>query len=662
MLVWNAILKNERAIIDRCVNSLLPHVDGAVVVDTGSTDGTPERVMQLFAAADKPVEFHYALFENFSQARNEALRRARESKLPFDYLLLSDADMELVVTDPDWTKQLNGGLSYDLQQIAGSVRYVNRRVLSRRATGNYLCPTHEYLDVESAGILAGAEFNDHADGSNRSEKFQRDIDLLEKALETETNPGLIQRYHFYLGQSFFDAGNWTKAAEHYKIRTTLGGFDEEVWNAQLHLAHALGNQGDDAGFIREMLKAYQMRPSRAETLYDLAKYFRERGENETSLLFSEAGMQVKKPNDVLFVNGYVYDTGLREEFSICAWYDVARRARGAKVCNELALKGSEQARFNQYWYLQPLVNQVPSFMAHRIGFEPPEGYVAMNPSVINRNGQPVVLVRTVNYTITPEGTYAIRGAEGHYNRDNPINSRNWLLHLDGELTVRESHELALPPNWPDPKFDLVRGFEDSRLFEWNDQLYAISTVRELTPEGWCEAILAPITERGYGEDWKKILPEPRQHQKNWMPWVRNGALRFVHRLETLIDTTGRIISQRDDYSGNVGHISGGSQVIQIDERIWIALVHEARSIPGRPHNRYYQHRFVSFLSPNGGVDCGVDWISPPFCFHDRQIEFAAGLALFGDKLMVSYGVRDQEGVLATMDKDEVIAFIYEDSP
>ena len=44
-LVWNAIVKNEAAIIERCVNSLLPHIDGAVVVDTGSTDGTPDLLM-----------------------------------------------------------------------------------------------------------------------------------------------------------------------------------------------------------------------------------------------------------------------------------------------------------------------------------------------------------------------------------------------------------------------------------------------------------------------------------------------------------------------------------------------------------------------------------------------------------------------------------------
>ena len=116
-----------------------------------------------------------------------------------------------------------------------------------------------------------------------------------------------------------------------------------------------------------MLRAYHMRPQRAEVLYELAKDFRERGENESSLLFSEAGMQLRHPaTDLLFVNDYVYKSGLREEFSICAYYVANRRKRGAVECNRLALAGSEQAKSNLLWYLNPLVADVPSFEARPI--------------------------------------------------------------------------------------------------------------------------------------------------------------------------------------------------------------------------------------------------------------------------------------------------------
>src|SRR5262249_3552641 len=154
-----------------------------------------------------------------------------------------DADMELVVERSNW---LNGATdqAYDMRQTAGNVSYWNRRVVSRQARGEYIGVTHEFLDVGSAGCIDGAYFLDHASGSNRPHKLERDIALLQAALRTETSPGLLQRYNFYLGQSFFDLGRWQQAAEYYKRRVALGGWDEECWNAQLHFAHCLDNMGD----------------------------------------------------------------------------------------------------------------------------------------------------------------------------------------------------------------------------------------------------------------------------------------------------------------------------------------------------------------------------------------------------------------------------------
>jgi glycosyltransferase involved in cell wall biosynthesis len=650
-LAWNAIVRNEAAVVERCVRSLLPHIDCAIVVDTGSSDDTVRILEDMFRAAGKPLELHGAHFENFEQARNEALKVARESALEWDYLLLADADMELKVKQTPW---LNGekGLSYDIRQRAGSLGYYNRRLVSRAAQGWYVGVTHEYLDVESAGHIDRAEFIDHADGANRPDKFQRDIALLEAALETETREGLIQRYHFYLAGSYYDAGDIAKAAHHYKIRVERGGFDQEVWYAQFRYAQCLERRGDEPGFVREMLRAHQLRPSRGESMYALARYFRDRGDNEISLLFSTPGMHLSYPDDSLFVDEWVHMVGLKEEFAICAWYNEYWRSYGSAVCDELSLRGSSQARGNQYWYLKPLVDHVPSFHATKIELPLPNGWVATNPSIINYEGRPTAIVRTVNYTITPQGTYSVLGSDGSFSRSHPIRTRNYLVCFSGALAIEEAHELAPPPVWPEPEFDLVLGFEDSRLFEWAGSLWALSTVRELTPEGWCEQVLAPVSTAGYGNPWTVIHPKDRHHEKNWMPWVRDKKLDIIYRLGTIMDVDGNLV-RKHDCKLDVGHISGSSQVIDI-YGVNLALVHEARHLPGQMHKRYYQHRFV-VLEDDGSL-LGI---SPPFCFHDKQIEFAVGLAYFPEteKLVASYGVRDSEAWLAEMDVFEVLEFI-----
>ena len=136
-----------------------------------------------------------------------------------------------------------------------------------------------------------------------------------------------------------------------------------------------------------------------------------------------------------------------------------------------------------------------------------------------------------------------------------------------------------------------------------------------------------------------------------MPWPRaDGQLHIVYRLGTLININGDRVHQSMPLWAT-DHISGGSQVIKVADGTAMAIVHEARTIPGRV-NRYYQHRFVLF-QPDGAVI----GLSLPFYFHERQIEFCAGLALFGDKLMVSYGVRDEEAWIATMDLSQVMEFI-----
>ena len=656
-LFWNAIVKNEGARIERCVKSLLPQIAGAIIVDTGSTDDTLVKLTSLFKEAGKPLEIGHAPFENFEQARNQALKLARASKLPWDYLLLCDADMELVVRKGEWDVGLTAP-GYNMKQFAGgTIGYFNMRLVSKDATGKYRGVTHEYLDVAGPIIPEDAAyFVDHADGANRPDKYKRDIDLLTKALATEKDPGLVQRYTFYLAQSYFDGGEWGTAAAFYKRRVELGGWDEEVWNAQVKYAYCLLKMDDEPAYVHHMLKAYEMRPSRAEALYDLARFYREKPDRQkTSLLFSTMGMKLKRPGDLLFVNEEVYRTGLREEFAICAGYDNKHRAEGAKVAAMLSLEGSQQARGNLYWYLEPLKTFVPSFTSEKYSFTPPAGYKAMNPSVfVDEDGRARTLVRTVNYSIV-DGRYMINNEDGSVSEfDHPIKTRNFIDRRDGGW-----EEILMPSeNWP-MEWDLVHGFEDSRLFKWRGDFWTLSTVRQLNREGWCEQVLAPlVNENGrwrYGNNWKRILPEHRRNEKNWMPWVEGNDLRFVYRLGALIDTDGKFVVDHPQ-QWDVGNVSGGSQVVDIGEGRKLAIVHEAGQIPGQP-KRYYRHRFALFRE-----DKNLHALSHPFCFHAKEIEFAAGLGYLPDskEIVISYGVRDCEARLAIMDADEVVRFTLED--
>jgi glycosyltransferase involved in cell wall biosynthesis len=80
------IARNEARCIERCLSSVRPHVDSMFVLDTGSTDNTPDIARRAGARVES-----FDWCDDFSAARNAALQRADA-----DWALVLDADEWLV--------------------------------------------------------------------------------------------------------------------------------------------------------------------------------------------------------------------------------------------------------------------------------------------------------------------------------------------------------------------------------------------------------------------------------------------------------------------------------------------------------------------------------------------------------------------------------------
>jgi tetratricopeptide (TPR) repeat protein len=94
------IVRDEEARLGRCLRSALPWVQEAVVVDTGSKDGTVALAQSLGA---RVVTFPWC--DDFSKARNHALDAARTP-----WALVLDADETLLVDDADgWERAIVSG-------------------------------------------------------------------------------------------------------------------------------------------------------------------------------------------------------------------------------------------------------------------------------------------------------------------------------------------------------------------------------------------------------------------------------------------------------------------------------------------------------------------------------------------------------------------------
>ncbi len=350
-LCLTMIVRNEAAIIERCLAAAAPWIDAWAIHDTGSTDDTERIITSFFERAGIPGRLTHGRFEDFAQARNDSLEAARATAAAYDadYLLLCDADMDLVVEDPAFRDGLTAAACL-VEQRATGLAYANLRIVRADLPARYVGVTHEHLDIGEAErtTLGGVWFRDHAEGASREVKFERDLALLERGLAEEPANA---RYRFYLAQTLRDLGRHRDAVAAYERRVALGGWEEEVWYSLLQVALLRERLGDDdEAVLTAYLAAFERRPGRAETLVELARHLRERERHHLAHVFATRAVQLAPTDDILFVSPDCYGWRARDELAV-ANYWVGRYDESAALARGLladpALPDEHRSRIEQ---------------------------------------------------------------------------------------------------------------------------------------------------------------------------------------------------------------------------------------------------------------------------------------------------------------------------
>lgn len=327
----NMIVKDETKVICRCLESVKPLIDYWLIVDTGSKDGTQQMIKDFMK--DIPGELHERPWVNFAHNRNEALRLAKDKA---DYLLFIDADDKLEVA-PGFVRPKLDRDAYQLRIDYNGSTYYRTQMIKTSLNWEWGGVVHEALycnDPKTTGDIEGVKMIIVGGGgrSDDPKKFEKDAKMLEKALEEDPNN---TRNVFYLAQSYRDAQMPELALKNYKRRVELGGWDEEVfWSLyQIAMLQETLDMPDEV-ITNGYLKAWKFRPTRAEPLYRLACWYRTNDNFLLGYLISQFAMQIKQPNDVLFVESWIYDYGNVFENSISAYW-VGRYDEAFGLCHTL---------------------------------------------------------------------------------------------------------------------------------------------------------------------------------------------------------------------------------------------------------------------------------------------------------------------------------------
>lgn len=665
------IVRNESRVIERCLESVRPLLSGWVIVDTGSTDDTIEKIQR--SLSDIPGELHRREWVDFGHNRNEALTLARGIGT---HLLLIDADMTVCAESP--LPQLTAD-AYELRHDADPAYWIPR-LLRSDYEWFFVGRTHEFLSCKqtfSRERLPQLVIDDHADGGSRADKFERDKVLLEQSIEEDPSN---QRSWFYLALTLRDLGETDAAIAAFRQRVALGGWDQEVFYSLYQIGLLLRTQDHNSAII-QLLAAWNFRPTRAEPLLELARMHRQLGQYALCELYASTGLALPPSTDSAFVHPEAHDWALKFELAI-AWFHLGRVEEALALNDQLLLDGVPRemvpwVQHNRAWCLRslgrpdretlarlPVGSDIPALatLIDDIAYTPlaidhAPGWSLFNPSVTNDpEGRLIVNIRSSNYVIADDGSYTFQGTED----DGIIRTVNLLARLDENLATSVIGQIPSQPPGPSTRLSRVLGCEDVRLLAVGNSWKALATVRDRNHYERCDIALLSLPSLNAAEETTLSVipgPDPARHEKNWMPFVVDGELHVMYLCSPTVvghlDANSQLVVDSSTTGPpSATHFRGGSQGVPFNDG-YLFLIHEVTFFGTQ---RVYSHRFIHMTSgimKSGDRRWDITSLSCPFYFREMGIEFAAGLAVDGDDIVASFGVRDAEAWLVRMSANQV---------
>ena len=299
-------------------------------------------------------------------------------------------------------------------------------------------------------------------------------------------------------------------------------------------------------------------------------------------------------------------------------------------------------------------------------------YVPNNPSIIKpsnaikekyklpENIHYIVNVRFVSYVIHENGGYSTRTPDG------VVHTRNMLFFMTESFEREAEIEIRDVASRPRFKRSVV-GLEDPKLFEYNNYLWFSCTTPDTNVINESQDIsLVQIDFDFEAKEGQSIAvhvltkPDKTRVEKNWRPYVTSQGIRWLY-LAQPITTCGFDEKIKDTFDWKrktSSHFDLGSLRGSCCLQSWtyknkpvrLGIDHEVclHHIRGRLR-RCYTHRFIAW---NEDVN-DIVAMSHVFYIQEQGIEFANGVCVDNDKIIVSFGMKDQTANLIVYPKHEI---------
>lgn len=641
----NMIVKNESKIITRMLDTVVDIIDCYCICDTGSTDNTVEIIEQYFCSKGIPGKIIHKQFKNFAYNRSFALK---EAAFMSDFALLLDADMKLVLTGFNKNMLNNGNDAFHLFQGSKDFYYNNCRFIRNNGQAKYQGVTHEYLDLPShfkAEIIDKKYIfiDDIGDGGSKSNKFERDVELLLQGIKDEPDN---ERYYFYLANTYHDHGNFEDAIKYYTKRIEMGGWKQEVWYSYYKMGSAYKNLNKIGDAFNCWMEGYNFLPERLEGLYEMLHIYRNESKYKLfEMIYSSVDKVLKQKinrDGYLFLHNAVYTYKIQYEFSIVAFYLGIKNINNEMLSilnnspNDNEIKNTLR---NFKFYENKLTPRKIISFDEKKEFDINGTNILFNSSSSSMIHSPdgngyIMNVRYVNYRIGEKGEY--------FDCDKYIITNNKYVKLNNNFEVVSSFFFNL--DFIDSKYI---GIEDVKIFSDCDnvikfigtgynletgQLGMVSNNYDI--ENKC---LKPIS---LSQDFLKTNCE-----KNWTYFNLKNETYVVYNWFPLrvckINQTNKLdLAFERKMPSMYRYVRGSTCGFYFLNETWFVGHLVSYEDP-----RCYYH-VISVFDEN----MNLVRYSPPFTFEGTPIEFCLSIIVENDRVLINYSNWDRTTRVGIYDK------------
>ena len=324
------IVKNEEAVLGRCLDSAAGLVDEIVVVDTGSTDATREIAARY---ADRVCEF--AWIDDFAAARNFAFAQAS-----MEYCMWLDADDVLLMQDREKFLDLKRSLPASVDVVmmkyhtafdrAGNptFSYYRERIIRNTGRPMWVGAVHEVIPPFGQVVWSDVAVTHKKEGAGDPD---RNLRIFEARRAAGLHPEPRER--FYYARELYYHGRYEEAER--ELRTFMdegGGWVENEIEACRFLAYCAYQMGKQDEALQALLESFRFDDPRAETCCDLGKHFLDRGEYRRAEFWYELALtREREDRSGAFVQPDCY--GYLPCIQLCVCYDRLGRRGLAEAYN-----------------------------------------------------------------------------------------------------------------------------------------------------------------------------------------------------------------------------------------------------------------------------------------------------------------------------------------